>query len=298
MRPILAKVITLTGAFIVATALAAGSRSPYREFDVSADISTPPDTGGRADINISATSHELERDFRVRIEKTIGLHYAGVRDTTISSRWRDTCQFRIAVDVPDDALSGIVLSVETGNRTLFFIRSFDLTGDAASVEKPPLQRLMSRAEMAQLLRRPRRIVVQARPELVFHPTLPSVSHSDGAPELPQGYNEAPVIKDIQDTTALVAFDWVNVDPLDDGYLLLHRDRAVVARMPEELYLEHYAPEALARTERGQMSQLERSPLDYAEEEWILIDDTIFGRAYGQKRFEPKAFVSDGVGSKE
>lgn len=288
-----ARILTFSATVVLAMALVADARSPYDEFGVSANMGPLPDTGGRVDVTISATTEEVERTFHVRIEKIIGLHYTGARDTILSCRWRDTCRFRCAVDVPEDALSGIVVSVETGNRTLFFIRSFDLTGDSASIQRAPLQRLMSRTEMAQLLRRPRRIVVEARPELVFHRTIPSISVRDGAPELPPGYNEAPVIAGIQETTGLIDFDWVKVDPLADGYLMLLRDRSVVAKMPEELYLKQFAPEALARTEHGQMSQLERSPLDYADEEWIVVDDTIFGRAYGQKLYKLKALVFDG-----
>lgn len=289
----LTSILTLSATMIFAMALAAGSGSQYHELDVSVHIDPLPDSGGRVGITVSVTTEEVEWDFRIRIEKTIGLHYTGVRDTIVSGRWRDTCQFRFTVDVPDETLSGIALSVETGNRTLFFVRSFDLTGDTASVSRPPLQRLISRTEIARLLRRPRSIRVWGQQEVLWSRVLPSRSDAAWKSEFPPGYEDAPLVRDLRNSSGLIDFDEVRTDPVLSNQMLLLKDKAVVARMPRNEYLKYHVPQFPPQTDREEMSQLERFPLDYAEEEWIVVDDTVFGRAYGQKRFQVKAFYSEG-----
>lgn len=258
-------------------------------------VGSVPNAGGEAHGTLTILPEFEGGDFQIDIDSVVELEYAGPRHYSWPGQVGDTFRVDLAFQIPDGKRSSVHVTITRGEHQKSRSLYFDLTGDRALIYtadpknpnvypvnyKQPPQKTYTNEEL-------------------FGPAEPQYSEKSPAfnPKTPRtnrwkGYDVAPIVTRIEDTAGLAQWGFCVEDELDSGWVLLGKTDSIIARMPRELFDEHLSPNRPPENKREKMERLERAPLDYTDEEWMTVDDTLFRRRRGDYKFEPIALASSG-----
>lgn len=255
-----------------------------------------PPRGGLIHCEIIVVPNWDLADITIELLEADSLDYLGLDQFNCSGKAGDTCRHSFDVIIPDSTLSGIQFVVRSGRVRKFCSKYFAPVNDRVVVF-PGNPRTNSFYHNPYLPEKKQEIFT---PEDRYGPyTVPTetvyIPDDDGRKGMPAsrpmrpGYDTAPLITEIIDTTGLVEFAGAEPDPRDTSMYLLIQGASVVARMPKKLFRDYYVP---PKTDRELKERLERKPLDYTDVEGIMVDDTVFQRKRGETRFTPWSISSE------
>ncbi|MDX9858768.1 MAG: CARDB domain-containing protein [candidate division Zixibacteria bacterium] len=289
------KFLAVSVLMLSSAAITLASGQSYTTFHVQFGIGSVADTGGVAHGTLAVWPAFDGDDFQIEIDSIVGLEYDGPRHYSWPGQVGDTFAVDFTYRVPDGELSSISVVVTRGDHKTSRSRWYDLRGDRALIyygdpSKPNVYPL-------NYQQAPRKIVTV---EDIYGPPPDQQEIRILPPDtVPQprsrwkGYDVAPVVTRIEDTAGLAQWGFCVEDELDSGWVLLGKTDSIIAKMPRELWDQHLSPNRPPESEREKMERLERTPLDYTDEEWLTVDDTLFMRRRGENKFEPIALASTG-----
>ncbi|MCB2230094.1 hypothetical protein KQH82_05205 [bacterium] len=280
---------------LLSAAITLASGQSWTTFSVRFAVGSIPDVGGEAHGTLTILPEFEGDDFQIYIDSIIGLEYDGPIHYSWPGQVGDTFRVDLPFRIPNGKRSSVHVSITRGEHQKSRSLYFDLTGDRALIYTADPDR--PGVYPVNYEQPPKRIVTV---EDIYGPPPDQQVIRIPAPDtVPQrrsrwkGYDVAPVVTRIEDTAGLAQWGFCVEDELESGWVLLGKTDSIIAKMPRELWDEHLSLDRPPETDREKMERLERTPLDYTDEEWLTVDDTLFMRRRGQNKFEPIALASTG-----